>query len=98
MPAVAHQSALGSLDEDLAAARNDIVMISRLLRHSAGGKNVSIAQRHYLGRSDNLLRAAVDEAFEPYGEILEPAGAAVLAPVRAATKANALGGSKALVR
>jgi hypothetical protein len=50
-------------------------MISRLRRHSAGGKNVSIAQRHYLGRSDALLRAAVDEAFEPYGAMLAARGA-----------------------
>jgi hypothetical protein len=68
----------------VAAAGNDIVMVSRLLRHSAGGKNVSIAQRHYLGRSDNLLRAAVDEA---YGAILAPTGAA--AQLKAVGPANA---------
>ena len=74
----------------LAEAGNDIVMISRLLRHSAGGKNISIAQRHYLGRSDNLLRAAVDEAFEPYGALLAPKGAAAVATLRTTRVANGI--------
>ncbi|HYC78368.1 MAG TPA: hypothetical protein VEI02_12145 [Planctomycetota bacterium] len=34
-----------------------------MVRHSAGGKGVSIAQMHYLGRSATVLRDAVDEAF-----------------------------------
>ena len=64
-------------------------MVSRLLRHSAD--NVTIAQRHYLGRSDNLLRAAVDEAFRPYGAILVPKGTACSAALRATGPANATG-------
>ena len=56
-------------------------MVSRLLRHSAGGKNISIAQRHYVGSSDALLRDAVDEAFGPYGAILVPKGATRLRAV-----------------
>lgn len=36
-----------------------------MLRHSTSGKNVSIAQRHYLGRSDNLLRAGRGRGVRP---------------------------------
>jgi len=43
---------------------NDDVIVSRLLRHSAGGKNISVAQRHYIGRNDRFLRSIVDEAFD----------------------------------
>lgn len=46
----------------LGLAGNDVVVISRLLRQSAGGKNVTIAQRHYIGRSQTYLRDVVDEA------------------------------------
>ena len=45
---------------------NDVVIVSRLLRQSAGGKNVSVAQRHYIGKSDHYLRDTVDEAFASY--------------------------------
>jgi integrase len=61
----------------ISAAGNDDMMVNRLLRHSAGGKNTSIAQRHYVGKIDNLLRAAVDEAFAPYGGIVAPSRSAV---------------------
>jgi hypothetical protein len=68
------------LRDDPDDRRNDDVTVSRLLRHSAGGKNMSIAAKHYLGRSDLYLRTVVDEAFEPYGAILAPKGAAVVSP------------------
>jgi site-specific recombinase XerD len=56
--------------------------VSRLLRHSAGGKNTSIAAKHYIGRSDRYLRDVVDEAFAPYAAMVSPnAGAG--APLRA---------------
>jgi integrase len=58
----------------LSDAGNDVVAVSRLLRHSAGGKNVSIAQRHYVGRSGALLRDVVDEAFAPYAGVIGEAG------------------------
>lgn len=54
---------------------NDVVTTSRLLRHSAGGKNTSIAQRHYIGKSHHFLREAVDDAFAPYAGMIG-AGAA----------------------
>jgi site-specific recombinase XerD len=73
----------------LSAAGNDDMMVYRLLRHSAGGKNVSVAQRHYVGRIDNLLRAAVDEAFEPYGGILVPEETAAGTELRTVRSANA---------
>jgi hypothetical protein len=73
------------------AAGNDDMMVSRLLRHSAGGTNSSMASKHYVGKSHALLRAAVDEAFEPYGAILVPRGAVAAAPIRAAEPANATG-------
>jgi site-specific recombinase XerD len=44
--------------------------VSRLLRHSAGGKNTSIAAKHYIGRSDRYLRDVVDEAFAPYAAMV----------------------------
>jgi integrase len=44
----------------------DDIIVSRLLRHSAGGKSISIAQRHYVGRNDLFLRTIVDEAFERF--------------------------------
>ena len=47
----------------LGEAGNDVLVVSRLLRHSAGGKNATIAQRHYIGRSQEHLRDLVDEAF-----------------------------------
>ena len=47
----------------LERAGNDVVVISRLLRQSAGGKNVTMAQRHYIGKSLMHLREIVDEAF-----------------------------------
>ncbi len=56
----------------LAEAGNDVSVISRLLRHSAGGRNMSVAERHYMGRSDALLRDIVDEAFAPYAELIAP--------------------------
>lgn len=37
--------------------------ISRLLRHSLGGKNVSIAARHYVSHEVKRLRGIVDLAF-----------------------------------
>jgi integrase len=40
---------------------SDVVVVSRLLRQSAGGKNVTMAQRHYIGRSHAWLRQVVDE-------------------------------------
>ncbi len=67
----------------LSDAGNDVVAVSRLLRHSAGGKNVSIAQRHYVGRSGALLRDVVDEAFAPYAGMIGEAGKAVGTIVRA---------------
>ena len=48
----------------LAAAGHDGMTVSRLLRHSLGGKNVSTAQRHYVGQEIKRLRAIVDEAFD----------------------------------
>jgi hypothetical protein len=42
---------------------NDVVVVSRLLRQSAGGKNVTMAQRHYIGKSQAYLRDVVDDAF-----------------------------------
>jgi hypothetical protein len=39
-----------------------------------------MASKHYVGKSHVLLRTAVDEAFEPCGEILVPKGTA--APLR----------------
>lgn len=42
---------------------NDVVLVSRLLRQSAGGKNVTVAQRHYIGKSHAYLRRVVDDAF-----------------------------------
>jgi hypothetical protein len=58
------------------AAGNDDMMVSRLLRHSAGGVSSSMASKHYVGRSHALLRTAVDEAFGPYRAILIPESAA----------------------
>lgn len=53
---------------------NDVVTTSRLLRHSAGGKNTSIAQRHYIGKSHHFLRDAVDDAFAPYAGMIAGGG------------------------
>ena len=47
----------------LGQAGNDVVVVSRLLRQSAGGKNVTVAQRHYIGKSQRYLRQVVDEGF-----------------------------------
>jgi integrase len=54
----------------IVAAGNDDMMVSRLLRHSAGGKNISIAHKHYVGKSHALLRAVVDEAFGAYAGMM----------------------------
>jgi hypothetical protein len=65
-------------------AGNEDIVVSRLLRHSAGGKNVSVAQRHYVGRSGALLRTAVDEAFARYAGLIGGAAAGVEAGLRLA--------------
>jgi integrase len=65
-------------------AGNETIIVSRLLRHSAGGKNVSVAQRHYVGRSGALLRTAVDEAFARYAGLIGGAAAGVEAELRLA--------------
>jgi hypothetical protein len=75
----------------IVAAGNDDMMVSRLLRHSAGGTSSAMASKHYVGKSHALLRAAVDEAFEPYAAILVPRGAAATASRRAVEAANATG-------
>jgi hypothetical protein len=62
----------------VSAAGNADMMINRLLRH-------------YLGRSDNLLRAEMGEAFEPYGAILVPNGTTVAAQLKGVAQANATG-------
>jgi hypothetical protein len=53
----------------LERAGNDVVVVSRLLRQSAGGKNVTMAQRHYIGKSQAYLRDVVDDGlrFDLYG-------------------------------
>jgi hypothetical protein len=56
-----------------------------VLRHSAGGKKLSIAAKHYLGRSDRYLRDVVDEAFAPYAAMVSPDGGAQGATLRAVT-------------
>jgi integrase len=71
----------------IAQAGNDDMMVNRLMRHSAGGKTTSIAQRHYVGKSLVHLRTAVDEAFAPYGDLLRPDASVV----GAAPPANAAG-------
>ena len=48
----------------LQRAGNDVVIVSRLLRQSAGGKNSTVAERHYIGKSEVHLRDIVDEAFD----------------------------------
>ena len=48
----------------LAEAGNDGIVVSRLLRHSLGGKAASIAQRHYVGQDLRRLREVVDGALE----------------------------------
>lgn len=48
----------------LERAGNDVVVVSRLLRQSAGGKNVTMAQRHYIGKSQAYLLRVVDDAVE----------------------------------
>jgi hypothetical protein len=73
----------------LTIAGNDDVSVSRLLRHSAGGKNVSIAAKHYIGRSDRFLRDVVDEAFAPYAAMVSPPG--VVEPLRPVKPKNATG-------
>jgi hypothetical protein len=60
----------------LSDAGNDVVAVSPQRWHSAGGKNVSIAQPHSVGRSGALLRDVVDEAFAPYATVIGEAGAA----------------------
>lgn len=72
----------------IVSARNDDMMVNRLLRHSAGGKNTSMAQRHYVGRSTELLRTAVDEAFEPYAAMVSPNAAAPASRSAAAASAT----------
>jgi hypothetical protein len=57
----------------LMTAGNDDTAVNRLMRHSARGKNTSIAAKHYIGRSDCHLRDLMDEAFAPYGAMLTPA-------------------------
>lgn len=52
----------------LERAGNDVVTVSRLLRQSAGGKNVTMAQRHYIGKSQKILRQVVDDALAGRGE------------------------------
>ena len=42
----------------LEQAGNDVVVVE-----SAGGKNVTMAQRHYIGKSQKYLRQVVDEGF-----------------------------------
>jgi hypothetical protein len=71
----------------IVAAGNDDMVVDRLLRHAAGGTRSSMASKHYVGRNMALLRAAVDEAFEPYGAILVPRseGALPVSPRSSAT-------------
>lgn len=48
----------------LGEAGNDVIIVSRLLRHALGGKNMSMAQRHYVGQDVKRLRGIVDAAFQ----------------------------------
>lgn len=47
----------------LAESGNDLMIVSRLLRHSLGGKNISVAQKNYIGHEIKRLRDVVDAAF-----------------------------------
>lgn len=57
----------------LAEAGHDGMTVSRLLRHSLGGRNVSVAQRHYVGQEIKRLRETVDAAFQGVAAVEEGA-------------------------
>lgn len=51
----------------LAESGVDSIVVSRLLRHSAGGRSGTMAGKHYVGQSILFLRSIVDSAFATAG-------------------------------
>ena len=49
----------------------DSIVVSRLLRHSAGGRSGTMAGKHCVGQSLRFLRTVVDAAFAPVVAVAE---------------------------
>ena len=55
----------------LTESGTDSIVVSRLLRHSAGGRSGTMAGKHYVGQSLRFLRSVVDAAFAPVAAVAE---------------------------